>query len=287
MQIGVSVPNTNAELGGGLVAEWARRAEAAGFSTLSTSDRVAYPSFDMLLCLAAAAAVTDRIGLLTNVLLGPTRSPVLLAKEAATLDNLSGGRFTLGIAVGGREGDFVASGTSFRGRGRRWDDELEQMHQAWSGLTVVEGQHVSRRPVNDGKVPILIGGRIEPAIRRMARWGVGMTMGLAGPDQIKALVPQLQAAWSAAGREGRPRIVGLSHVALGADAEAGSLRHMTSYYGSQFPERAAEMVRVMPRDKASIRIAMQRFEDVGVDELIFSPAHADVDQVNRLAEAVG
>ena len=286
MEIGVTIPNTNVELDGGQVAEWARRAEAAGFSTLGTTDRIAYPSFDMLLCLAAAAAVTHRIGLLTNVLLGPTRNPILLAKETATLDHLSGGRFTLGISVGGRESDFIATGLPFRGRGQRWDSELEELHDAWAGRLQFGGQDVSRPPLRDGRVPILIGGRIEPAIRRMARWGMGMTMGLAGPAEIEALIPRLQAAWTAAGRPRRPRVVGLSQVALGSDAEAGSLRHLTAYYGSQFPERAAEIARVMPRDRRSVQDAVRRFGDAGCDQLMFSPAHADLDQIERLAEAV-
>ncbi len=71
--------------------EWARRAEALGFSTLATIGRVAYPTYEELVALAAAASVTERIGLMPNVLLAPTRDPVLLAKEAASLDQLSGG----------------------------------------------------------------------------------------------------------------------------------------------------------------------------------------------------
>jgi alkanesulfonate monooxygenase SsuD/methylene tetrahydromethanopterin reductase-like flavin-dependent oxidoreductase (luciferase family) len=140
--------------------------------------------------------------------------------------------------------------------------------------------------VNGTGVPILLGGRIDPAIRRMARWGMGMTMGLAGPDQIRQLIPRLEAAWREAGRPGTPRVVAHTQFAVGPEAEAGTARYIMDYYGSQFRDRAQEMVQAMPRDKQALRDTARRFEDAGADSMIFSPGHAAVDQVDRLAEAV-
>src|SRR5712692_7879468 len=111
MKIGLGLPNSDKSLASGrLLVEIARRADALGFSSLGTIGRVAYPTYEELIVLAAAAAATERIGLTTDILLAATRDPVLLAKQAATLDQVSGGRFVLGIGVGGREDDFVASG---------------------------------------------------------------------------------------------------------------------------------------------------------------------------------
>src|SRR5688572_22451187 len=124
MKIGIGLPNTIAGLDGSIIPEWARRAEARGFSTLATIGRVAFPTFDEFVTLAAAAAVTERIGVLTNVMVMPTRSPAILAKEAGSLASISGGRFTLGIGAGGREDDFVASETTFEDRGQRIDEGL-------------------------------------------------------------------------------------------------------------------------------------------------------------------
>src|SRR5207237_565137 len=101
MKIGIGIPNSIPGAGGGLLLDWAHRAESLGFVSLATIGRVAYPSAEELVVLAAAAGATERIGLFTNVLLGPTREPALLAKQAATLDQLSGGRFLLGVGVGG------------------------------------------------------------------------------------------------------------------------------------------------------------------------------------------
>jgi alkanesulfonate monooxygenase SsuD/methylene tetrahydromethanopterin reductase-like flavin-dependent oxidoreductase (luciferase family) len=117
VDIGIGLPNTIPGTPGRLLVDWAPRAEERGFSTLATIDRVAYPSYESLVTLAAAAAATDRIGLMTNILLAPTRNPILLAKEAASVDGLSGGRLTLGLGVGSRRDDFEATQQAWEGNG--------------------------------------------------------------------------------------------------------------------------------------------------------------------------
>src|SRR2546422_11073257 len=91
VKVGIGLPNPVPGTPGETLVAWARKAEAAGFSSLATIDRIAYPSFESLVTLAAAAAVTERVGLGTNALLGPARTPGLLAKEAASEDQLPRG----------------------------------------------------------------------------------------------------------------------------------------------------------------------------------------------------
>src|SRR5687767_13492069 len=100
MDIGIGFPNTVPGTTGEQLLEWARRAEAAGFSTLASIGNLSYPSYDELTLFAAAGAMTRRIKFLSNVHIAPTRSAAELAKQAATVDQLTSGRFTLGIAVG-------------------------------------------------------------------------------------------------------------------------------------------------------------------------------------------
>src|SRR5207244_6217793 len=119
MDIGIGLPNAVRGVDRRGIVDWAQRAEDAGFSTLGTIDRIVYPNYESLIALAAAAAVTERIGLATDILIAPLRrSTALLAKQAATIDNLSGGRMVLGLAVGGRADDFDAVGADFHTRGR-------------------------------------------------------------------------------------------------------------------------------------------------------------------------
>src|ERR687889_1634132 len=134
MDVGIGLPSTIPGTTREQLLEWARRAEARGFSTLGTIDRLVYGNYEPLMALAAAAAVTERIRLATTILIAPYRAnAALVAKQAATLDHLSGGRLVLGVAVGGREDDYTASGVDFRARGRRFDEMLEQWSRIWAG----------------------------------------------------------------------------------------------------------------------------------------------------------
>jgi len=182
VRIGVGLPNTLLDVPGRLFVDWARRAEARGFSSLATIDRVAYPSYDSLTALTAAAAVTERIGLLTNVLLEPLYNPVLLAKVTACLDQISEGRLTLGLGVGGRPDDYELAERPFSGRGRRFDADLKLLHQAWSGQPVAGSQFPVGPTATRGRVPLLIGGQSGLAAPRAARWGAGFTIGGAPPE---------------------------------------------------------------------------------------------------------
>jgi alkanesulfonate monooxygenase SsuD/methylene tetrahydromethanopterin reductase-like flavin-dependent oxidoreductase (luciferase family) len=282
LDIGIGLPNPVPGTPGRTLVEWARRAEELGFSTLATIDRIAYPSYESLIALSAAAAVTDRIELLTNVVLGPTRNPVLLAKEAAGVDQISNGRLTLGIGVGGRPDDFAATGQSFRERGKRWDGDLEIIHRAWAG-ELVEGalKPVSPTPVR-GTVPILGGGTADQAIARAVKWGIGWTAGGSGPDRAGPFAERVREAWKAAGREGRPRIVCLQYFALGDQADERAAAYLGDYYGDWGQGMAAGI----PKSEQALRETISAFEAIDADELIFDPTIGELEQVELLGKAV-
>jgi alkanesulfonate monooxygenase SsuD/methylene tetrahydromethanopterin reductase-like flavin-dependent oxidoreductase (luciferase family) len=282
MKIGIGLPNPIPGTTGETMLAWARRAEEAGFSTLATIDRIVYPSYESLIALAAAAAVTERIGLMTNVLLAPTRNPVLLAKEAASVDQLSGGRLTLGLGVGAREDDYAVVGQDFHTRGKRFDHDLELIHRAWAGEPMGAGKRVGPRPVNGDRVPILIGGMSEQAIERTVRWGIGWTVGGAPPEHGGPFADRVRKAWKDSGREGEPKIVGLTYFALGSGAEEGAVEYLVDYYdqyGSQIAER-------IPKSPEALKEMAKRFEDYGFDELVVDPTVADLEVVDRAAQAI-
>jgi alkanesulfonate monooxygenase SsuD/methylene tetrahydromethanopterin reductase-like flavin-dependent oxidoreductase (luciferase family) len=282
MQIGIGLPNPIPGTPGGTLIRWARRGEEAGFSSLATIDRIVYPSYESLLALAAAAGVTERIGLMTNVLLGPTRNPVLLAKESASVDQVSGGRLTLGLGVGARKDDFEAAGLDFHTRGKRWDRDLELIHRAWRGEPMGAGQPVGPRPVQGDRVPIMIGGASDPAIDRVVKWGIGWTMGGGAAEQGAPFAERVRMAWKDAGREGQPRIVALTYFALGEGAAEKGAAYLSDYYGPYGPRIA----QAMPTSPQQMKETVSKFEGYGFDELFFDPTVADLAQIDRVAEAV-
>ena len=284
MDVGIGLPNSVHTLDDGrLLIELARRAEERGFSVLGTIGRIAYPGHEELMVLAAAAAVTQRIGLFTDILLGPTREPLLLAKQAATLDRLSHGRFVLGVGVGARKDDFDVVGLDFHDRGRRMDTALELMHRLWRGEPP-EGtdKPVTPRPTNGESVPMMFGGQAEAAVRRVVKWGVGYTLGGGPPPALAGMKEKVDAAWKDAGREGRPRYRALSYAAFGAEAHRASEDALKHYYGG-LGER---IWNATPKDAKSAKERANAFEAVGCDEFLFFLEHPDPEQVDRLAEAV-
>lgn len=231
--------------------------------------------------LAAAAGATERIGLLTGVLLGPTREPVTLAKQAAALEQLSGGRFVLGVGVGSRLDDFEITGTSFSDRGRRLDRALEVMHAAWRGEPVAgRAGPITPRPLSGRSVPMLIGGSVEASVARVVRWAIGWISGGGGPGRAEPMYQRVRAAWSAAGREGKPEFRALQYFALGDRPEEGRA-YLSDYYRGS----GDAMWPGVPRDREGLREAMGWFEEIGTDELVFSPTIASIEQVELLAEA--
>lgn len=284
MEIGIGLPNTIPGTPGPLLVQWAQRAEERGFYGLATIDRIVYPNYDSLSALAAVAGATSRIRLLTNILLAPVYPPVILAKAAASIDQLSGGRLTLGLGVGGRPDDFAVTGRDFAARGREFDAGLDVMHRVWRGEAVGGGDHaVSPTPVNDARVPILIGGNSEPTLRRLRTYGDGWTVGGSTAEMAAPFAERVRATWQDAGRPGTPRLAALNYFSLGADDQSRQyLRHYYAFLGD-YVEMIAEGALRTPQ---AIRDAITAFEDAGFTELYLDPTVASLDQLDRLADVV-
>jgi alkanesulfonate monooxygenase SsuD/methylene tetrahydromethanopterin reductase-like flavin-dependent oxidoreductase (luciferase family) len=288
MKIGIGLPAAIPGSSPALILDWARRADAGPFSSLGIIDRLVYPNYEPLIALTAAAAVTQRIRLMTSILLAPLRNAGVLAKQAASLDALSGGRLTLGLAVGRREDDYRAAPASFHDRGRRFEEQLRLMKRIWSGQPLTDDVGpVGPPPARQGGPEVLIGGYSPGAISRVARWGDGyISGGQADPLKLTQVYQLIDAAWKTEGRPGQPRLVGAIYCGLGPNAAERSAPFIRSYYGFLGPATEA-MVKALPTTVEAIRGAIAGFAGVGMDELILWPCIADLDQVERLADLVG
>ena len=284
MKIGIGLPSAVPGTEGGDLRDWAVRAEAAGFSTLGTLDRLVYANHEPLTALAYAAAVTEHIGLLTSILLAPLRTnTALLAKQAASLDVLSGGRLTLGTAVGGREDDFEVSGVDYRRRGANFERQLDELHRLWRGEKVGFAGGVGPQP-RDGRPEVVIGGTADAVFERAARQA-GWMMGGGPPDRFPGLVEKLERAWRAAGRDGAPRKLALGYFGLGDGAREQIHRYITDYY-AYIGDAAEQMAARVPADPQAVKDVVAAFEQAGCDEFLLFPTSSDPAQVDLLAEAV-
>jgi alkanesulfonate monooxygenase SsuD/methylene tetrahydromethanopterin reductase-like flavin-dependent oxidoreductase (luciferase family) len=287
MDIGIGLPSTIPGIPGRLILDWARAAEQAGFSSLGTLDRIVYGNLETVPVLAAAAGVTERIGLTTAILIGPYRgNGALLAKQLATVDAIAGGRLRVGISVGGRADDYEATGSSFGQRGRNFDAQLAEMRAVWAQEPRGFAGPIGPVPVQAGGPPLLIGGNAAAAFRRMTESGAGWIQGGGGPEAFAAGADRARRAWREAGRDGQPRLAALAYVSLGDDAEGHARRYLGEYYAfmGDFAERIAAGALTSPRKVAD---AVASFGEAGCDELILFPCNPDIGQVSLTAAAAG
>ncbi|GAA1642741.1 LLM class flavin-dependent oxidoreductase [Actinoplanes couchii] len=282
MDIGIGLPNQVRDVTASIIPRWARRAEETGFATLGSTGRFAYPSVMDTVALAAAAGATSTIKLISHVLLATTWPGVLLAKEAASIDGVSGGRLTLGLGVGVREDDFVVPGHGPRGRGARMDQDLATYRAVWAGEPVAGGE-MPVVPAGTRQVPMLFGAMSPAAYRRMAESSDGFIAGTMPASMAGEAFDGARAAWQAAGRTGKPRLVALNYFALG-DPDRG-LANVGDYYAATGDYRDLAVAGVHT-DAAGLRDAIKQFDDLGADELILIPSTDDLDEVTRLADIV-
>lgn len=276
MQIGLGLPTTTAGVSGDILIDWAKRADAGPFASLGVLDRIAYQNYEPFTALAAAAAVTRRVRLATMIVIAPLRNTAILAKQAASVDALSAGRLTLGLAVGARGEDYEVAQVESRGRGRRFAEQLEAIRDIW------EQGKIGPTPKGPGP-QLLVGGSSGEALARMARYSDGYMHGGGPPRAFAGAAAKATAAWSDLGRPGRPVLWGMGYFALGdGTAEAGAqyLRHYYAFTGP-FAEKIAAGNLTSP---GAIADFVRGYEDAGCDELVLFPTVCSIDQVERLAE---
>ena len=174
VKIGINLPVMVPGLDRATVLEWCRRIEADGYSTIGFGERIAYQNLEIFSVLAAAAAVTERVRIMSSIVVLPMHSEVWVAKQSATLDVLSGGRYTLGVGVGGRNEDYRALGASFDRRFSRLDAQVDRIRALWAQ----ERPEPDLDPVGPAPVqaslPILSGAMGPKSIQRSARWADGI-----------------------------------------------------------------------------------------------------------------
>ncbi len=285
MEVGIGLPATIPGVEGGQVTEWARRADRAGFSSIGVLDRIVYPNYEPLIALAAAAAVTERIRLVSAIAILPYRvNAALVAKQAATIHHLSGERFVFGIAAGAREDDYEVSGVQMEHRGTRLEEMLAQMKRLWAGEEVGFAGGVG--PPTDGGPQVIMGGAVDAAFHRAARYTSGWIMGGGTPEQLAEGREKTIAAFREAGRDDQPRIMALAYYSLGGQAEENAQRYLKHYYGIMGEEVAGMIADSAATDEDTVRQYVEGFVDPGCDELILFPSSTDPEQVDLLARAV-
>jgi alkanesulfonate monooxygenase SsuD/methylene tetrahydromethanopterin reductase-like flavin-dependent oxidoreductase (luciferase family) len=290
MEIGVGLPTSLRGTNKELVLEWAQRAEQAGFASLCMGERLTYAGYDWVLALTAAASVTSRIRLLANVITLPIHPVGLVAKQSLSLDDFSGGRFTLGVGLGTPLDDYDVAPSPREGRGARFEESLRTLRELFKGESLIEGiRAIGPPPVREGGPEILLGANGLKSLRRAGEFTDGAVTWSFSADPVEArtMFDVVESSWKDAGRAGRPRLVCGCYYSAGPNAAADLEGYFRDYYPNVLPGQVESLLKaVRTVTPEAIRSVVKEFEQIGCDEFIFVPVKPDIAHLDGLAEIV-
>ena len=288
MQLGICLPHYGVTMEPAGMRTFAERVEALGFDSIWVTDHVIVPSeldivykrrmLDPLTTLGFLAGVTHRLRLGTSVTILPYRNPIVLAKELASVDALSGGRLIFGAAAGWMEGEFRTLNAEFENRGDVSDEHLRVIRALWSSTEPtyasdafdIGGVSFSPETAQQPHPPIWIGGSSKRAMRRAVELGEGWHPNQAGPAQVAEGIEYMRRLSDARGR---------------ADVPAVSTRIRVAFDGSARPGRVE-----LTGNPSEMAASIGRFEQAGVVHMALSfpevPFEEAMEQLDRFAAEV-
>jgi alkanesulfonate monooxygenase SsuD/methylene tetrahydromethanopterin reductase-like flavin-dependent oxidoreductase (luciferase family) len=288
----MTMPVMEPNLDAATLKAWARFIDDGPFSSLCWGERIAFDNPECLTLLGALAAWTDRVRLVTTVVVPQLHDPVMLAKQLSTGDVLSEGRLTVGLGVGGRREDYHAVGADPATQTMRGlADSVAVMRRIWSGEKVTESVvPVGPQPVQPGGPRLLIGTMGPKTVRSAAAWADGLagtTLDL-DADKQNELFDVARQAWTQAGKP-KPLLATSFWFAIGDDgteARAQVHRHLLRYMNwvpAQVVDAMAPTTGWSGSDEELLAV-LRRFESVGADEVHLIPTSSDIDQLRRVAD---
>jgi alkanesulfonate monooxygenase SsuD/methylene tetrahydromethanopterin reductase-like flavin-dependent oxidoreductase (luciferase family) len=290
VDVGLSLPTMAPGYTAETTLAWSAAIDAGPFSTLSTGERITFGNPDWLVTLSAAAVVTERVRLFANLVVLPAHPVAVVAKQLSTLDQLAGGRLTVGVGVGGRGHDFRAAERPREGRHATLDAQVAELRRLWAGEPPFpRGDAVGPSPTQ-AEVPLLAGAMGPKAMARAARWADGVSgFSIAGDvGEMAASFRLAEQAWADAGRDAPPRKVnGCFYVLDGDDDRAQAtlqafVERYLRIFGEEVAAQMAATCRIASAD--SLRAVIDAAEAEGCDELVLVPGTVDLDCLHRTAD---
>jgi alkanesulfonate monooxygenase SsuD/methylene tetrahydromethanopterin reductase-like flavin-dependent oxidoreductase (luciferase family) len=268
-----------------------RRVDEGPFSSLSCGERIVGPCVELSSTLAAAAIYTNRVRIVPTLYVAPMHSAIWIAKHAAMLDMLSGGRVTITVGTGGRDYDYRAMERVREKPQSRMEAQVAEIRRIWRGEPAFPGkQAVGPKPVQPGGPPILAGVMGPKAIARSARWadGVYSWSGNGNEQELKNQRDQVRSAWQAAKREKPPIWVAGFWYSLAVDAATRLPKYVYDYVVHSAGDAGARaMSQGMNRcTRDAVRASLDAYEELGVEECLLNPVTRDPAEIHELFEVM-
>ncbi|MFD1517570.1 LLM class flavin-dependent oxidoreductase [Pseudonocardia yunnanensis] len=280
LRIGIGLPAAVPGTDATSIGRWAAESEERGFRSLGVIDRLVYDNLDPLVALAAAAARTEHIELLTTVLnAGYRRNPIVLAKQIDSVERLSAGRLTVGLGMGGWAEDYAASDVAMTKRGVAFEATLAAMRDVWNGK--VDGASGPIPALPPGRPEVLLAGVVPAGFARAAALADGWVAPSFGLDILEEGVDAVRREWTRAGRPGRPRVIVERYFCPGTGAAETAEAYVAHYYGAEYLPRVRPDVIT---DINHLREEIGRLTQAGADDLLLFPCSGAPEQIGLLAD---
>jgi alkanesulfonate monooxygenase SsuD/methylene tetrahydromethanopterin reductase-like flavin-dependent oxidoreductase (luciferase family) len=288
MKVGICLPYMKPDLNRQVIRDWCQLVDEGPFSSLSCGERITGYTFEMRSVLAFAAAITSRVRIVPSLYVLPMHSAVWAAKEIATLDQLSDGRVTVTVGVGGREVDYQAVGADFRKRHQKMDEQVGIMKKIWAGEAPFEGADpVGPVPVQQPGPPILAGAMGPKAIARASHWADGLySFSMSGSGtETRSMFEQGLKSWEENGRNCPPRLVGGFWYSLANDAEQKLKSYVYDYLKVLGDDMANAVAASMTRFTGDeVLKGLDELEQAGSEEVFLVPATAELSELEELVK---
>ena len=289
----MTLPVMEPDLDADVLKRWARTVDEGPFSSLCWGERIAFNNPDSLTLLGALSVWTDRVPLVTTVVVPQLHDPVMLAKALATGDMLCGGRLTVGIGLGGRQEDYRAVGADLTTMTMRdMADRVAVMKRIWAGEKITDSVlPVGPAPVQDGGPRLLVGATGPKSTRYAAQWadglaGISLDLDTGKQDELFDVA---RTAWAEAGKP-KPHLATSFWFALGDGDEPRAqvhrhLRHYMNWIPPEYVDAMAPTTGWAGTDEELVA-TLRRFADIGTSEVHLIPTSSDIDQLRRVADLV-
>jgi alkanesulfonate monooxygenase SsuD/methylene tetrahydromethanopterin reductase-like flavin-dependent oxidoreductase (luciferase family) len=290
MKIGLCFPYTQEALDREVTLEWFRRVDEGPFSTLSCGERMIGTSVDMMALLGAAAAMTKRVRIVPTLYVLPMHPAIKVAKHAATLDMIAGGRVSITVGIGGRVHDYMCMEKEPVARYAKMDEQVAQIRRIWAGEIPFEGaEPIGPALVQKNGPPILAGVMGPKSTARAAKWadGVYSWSGNGIADEMKVQQARVVDEWQKAGRDTAPERVAGFWCSSAPDADAKLKAYVYKYLKVMGEKPANYMSSMCDRSTPdAIRASLDAYEEAGVEECWLNTATAEIAEIDGIQEII-
>lgn len=298
LQLGISLPQSFPEgrIDHAYLRAYVSAVEAQGFEGGWLTEGILNPNFylEPVTYLSYLAAMTTRIRLGVAVIILNTRNPVQLAKAAATLDQLSNGRLTLGVGLGAGSDNYAAFGVPAERRVARFEESIRVMKALWTedkatlpgDIWKLDGARMQPKPLQKPHIPVIFGGHSEPALRRAVRMGDGwMAAGSTSTEESIASLGQIRGYLADAGRTEADFLLSKRiYVAIDED-EARARRRLSEALGYQYGGRDQSGVGLAATPSRAVEVLGQ-LREAGARHVLINPAYDHMQQMELITAKV-